>query len=205
MPRTKRQPRTAAPGRRPGRRPLRWALLLVCLLAVLPGIPHLLAYRPPAPGGGRADAIFVLSGGEGRIQAGYRAWRSGGATDLYILGAGKKVEPVQLLPEAASLSPDALKRIHVEGWSENTLENAFSAKSIVSERGYAKVTVVTSDYHVPRAYLVFRKVLPARVGLEVLAVSFDSGSGPGVAWRWARRHFLEGWKYWGYRVLLRWE
>jgi uncharacterized SAM-binding protein YcdF (DUF218 family) len=204
MPPTKRQPRIAAPLRRTGRRSLRWALALACvLLLVPPAIPHLLALRIPPPG--PADVVFVLSGGEGRIQAGYKAWSSGAAKDLCILGAGRKLDPVELIPEAGSLPPGALRRIYVEGWSSNTLENAFSAKTIVSSRGYSSVILVTSDYHVPRAYLAFRKVLPPKVGLNVLSVSSDSGTGPGVAWRWARRHFLEGWKYWGYRILLRWE
>ena len=201
----RRQQPAMLPLRRVARRPLRWAPLLIILLVVPPAVPHLLALRTPARDARPADVIFVLSGGEGRIQAGYRAWAAGGARDLCILGAGKKVEPAHLLPEAASLPPGALRHIHVEGWSENTLENAFSAKSIVSERGYAAVILVTSNYHVPRAYLAFRKVLPAGVRLDVLPVSYDSGSGTGVAWRWARRHFLEGWKYWGYRILLHWE
>jgi uncharacterized SAM-binding protein YcdF (DUF218 family) len=115
------------------------------------------------------------------------------------------VKPTHLLPASSSLPAAALARIHVEGWSENTMENAFSAKSIVAERGYSTVILVTSNYHVPRAYLAFRKVLPPEVGLAVLSVPSESGSAGGLAWRWARRHFLEGWKYWGYRVLLRWE
>ena len=187
------------------RRPFRWTLPLLCLLLVPPAIPHLLAWRFPKQPVGTADVLFVLSGGEGRIQAGYGAWNSGAARELYILGAAKRMEPTQLLPEAAALPPGARKHIHVEGWSENTLENAVSAKSIVSAEGYSTVILVTSDYHVPRAYLAFRKVLPAGVGLGVLSVSLDSGTGAGVVWRWVRRHFLEGWKYWGYRILLRWE
>jgi uncharacterized SAM-binding protein YcdF (DUF218 family) len=183
----------------------RGALLLAFLLVAPPAIPHLLALRIPAPASRPADAVIVLSGGEGRISAGFKAWISGGGKDLCILGAGKKVDPVHLLPEAASLSVDALSHIQVEGWSENTLENAFSAKSIVAERGYSSVLLVTSNYHVPRAYLAFRKVLPAGVVLNVLPVASDSGTRTGIAWRWARRHFLEGWKYWGYRILLPWE
>ncbi len=180
-------------------------ILLLAILFVPPAIPHLLPFGTQAPRLRPADAVFVLSGGEGRIQAGYRAWNSGAAKDLCILGAGKMVEPADLLPEAASLPAGALKRIYVERWSENTLENAFSAKSIVSARGYSAVILVTSDYHAPRAHLAFRKVLPEGVRLDVIPVASGSGSKGGVAWRWARRHFLEGWKYWGYRVLLRWE
>jgi uncharacterized SAM-binding protein YcdF (DUF218 family) len=93
----------------------------------------------------------------------------------------------------------------VEGWSENTLENAFSARAAAEERGYSSVILVTSDYHVPRAFLTFRKVLPARVALSVRSVPSGDWDSPAESWRTARRYFLEGWKYWGYRILLRWE
>ncbi len=205
MPFVKRQPSIAVPLRPPRRHPLRWFVLLLCVLVVPPAVPHLLALRKAVAQPRPADVLFVLSGGEGRIPAGYRAWASGAAKELFILGAGRKMEPARLVPEAASLPPEALRRIHVEGWSQNTLENAFSAKSIVSERGYTTAILVTSNYHVPRAYLVFRKVLPQGVGVEVLSVPSDNGEGTAGAWRSARRYFLEGWKYWGYRILLRWE
>jgi len=188
-----------------GRWRFRGGVLLLFLLLALPIIPHVLALRLPAPSSKPADAVIVLSGGKGRIPEGYRAWRSGAGRDFCILGAGRNVKPAQLLPAAASIPADVLSRIHVEGWSENTLENAFSAKAIVEQRGYSSVILVTSDYHVPRAYLAFRKVLAPDVALSVIPVRAESGNPARVAWRWARRHFLEGWKYWGYRVLLRWE
>jgi len=176
---------------------------LLAILFLPPAVPHLLSLRDPGSPAGNADAIFVLTGGEGRIQEGYRAWSGGAARDLYILGAGRKVPVTRIVPEASRISAEALSRIHVEGWSENTLENAFSAKSAVGEGKYSRVILVTSDYHVPRAYLVFRKVLPKDVSISVIRVRPEAG--PGASWRWARRHFIEGWKYWGYRILLRWE
>lgn len=194
----------ASPSR--GRRFRRGAILLLLLLAP-PVAPHALSLRLPAPPSRPADAVIVLSGGEGRISEGYRAWSSGAGRDFCILGAGRNVTPAQLLPDAASLAPEAFSRIHVEGWSENTLENAYSAKTLAERRGYASVILVTSDYHVPRAYLAFRKVLPPEVALSVIPVRARTirPDTAGHAWRWARRHFLEGWKYWGYRLLLRWE
>jgi len=189
-------------GRRGGRffRPI---LYLVVLLFVPPAIPHLLSLRDPGPPTRPADAIFVLTGGEGRIQEGFRAWSGGAARELYILGAGRRVPVTRIMPEASRLPAEALSRIHVEGWSENTLENAFSAKSAVGEGKYSSAILVTSDYHIPRAALVFRKVLPPEVSLSAIRVRSDGGAG--ASWRWARLHFVEGWKYWGYRILLRWE
>jgi uncharacterized SAM-binding protein YcdF (DUF218 family) len=176
---------------------------MIALLCVPPAVPHLLSLRDPGPPPRPADAIFVLTGGEGRIQEGFRAWSGGAARELYILGAGRRVPITRIVPEASRISAEALSRIHVEGWSENTLENAFSAKSAVGEGKYSSVILVTSDYHIPRAVLVFRKVLPKDVSLSAIRVRPEGGAG--ASWRWARRHFIEGWKYWGYRILLRWE
>ena len=190
------------PRRRRGRS-LRTVLALLALLFLPPAVPHLLSLRDPGPPARPADAIFVLTGGEGRIQEGFRAWSGGAARELYILGAGRTVPVARIVPEGSRIPAEALSRVHVEGWSENTLENAFSAKSAVGERKYSSVILVTSDYHVPRAHLAFRTVLPPDVSLSVIRVRPEAG--PGASWRWGRRHFLEGWKYWGYRILLRWE
>lgn len=176
---------------------------LLVLLLLPPAVPHLLSRRVPAFPARPADAIFVLSGGEGRIPEGYRAWTAGLARELYILGAGRRVPLARILPEAQRIPAEKRSHVHLEGWSENTLENAFSAKSAVGEGKYSSVILVTSDYHIPRAVLAFRKVLPPDVALSAIRVRPEGGAGS--TWRWARRHFIEGWKYWGYRVLLRWE
>jgi len=199
----KTQTRLSSDPRRRRGRFLRPLLFSLALLFVPPAIPHLLSSRDPGPPARPADAIFVLTGGEGRIQEGYRAWSGGAARELYILGAGRRVPVARIVPEVTRIPAEALSRIHVEGWSENTLENAFSAKSAVGEGKYSSVILVTSDYHVPRAVLAFRKVLPKDVALSAIRVRPEGGAG--ASWRWARRHFIEGWKYWGYRVLLRWE
>ena len=189
--------------RRRRKRFLRPVLSLLALVFLPPAVPHLLTLRDPGPPARPADAIFVLTGGEGRIQEGYRAWSGGAARELYILGAGRRVPATRIVPEVSRIPAEALSRIHVEGWSENTLENAFSAKSAVGAGKYSSVILVTSDYHIPRAVLAFRKVLPPDVSLSAIRVRPEGGAG--ASWRWARRHFLEGWKYWGYRILLRWE
>jgi len=189
----------------PGRRRLRIALVLGAVAVLPPVVPHLLALRYPMPPARPVDAVMVATGGEGRIPEGYQTWSAGSARELCILGVGRTVPLAKLLPQSAGLSPEALARVHVEGWSQNTLENAFSAKAAAEERGYSSVILVTSDYHVPRAWITFRKVLPPRIALYVLPVRSERWGSPVDVWRAARRYFLEGWKYWGYRVLLRWE
>jgi uncharacterized SAM-binding protein YcdF (DUF218 family) len=170
------------------------------------GLPHLLAKRLPGPqpAQAQADAILVLTGDEKRIPEGYRAWKEGKARELYILGAGGGARLERILPGHPALSPAELRRIHVEGWSENTLENAFAAKGVVAEGGFRKVILVTSDYHMPRAHLAVRTVLPSPVSIEVIPVRSEWKE-RGSFLRTLRLFFVEGWKYWGYRIFLYWE
>jgi uncharacterized SAM-binding protein YcdF (DUF218 family) len=188
-------------GRRPFRRTLLAALLV---LAGGAAIPHLIPLRIPAPGATPSDAVFVLVGDENRIATGYRAWQEGRGKELYILGAGRDTRLEQILPKGALRDSGKRRRIHLERWSENTLENAFSAKSIVKERGYRMIVLVTSDYHVPRARFAIHTVLPRDVSVTILPVQSDWTTRRGF-YRTARLFFLEGWKYWGYRLFLLWE
>ncbi len=176
--------------------------VLILLLTAGAAFPHLLARWVAAPfSGDVADAIFVFTGGEGRIAAGYRAWKEGEGKELFILGAGPEAKLASILPEGEQVVQEDLPRIHIEGWSENTLENAVSAKLVVVSRTYRKVILVTSDYHVPRAHLTLRKVLPPTVSISVIPVT--AAWGRKGAWHRLPRIFLvEGWKYWGYRLLL---
>jgi uncharacterized SAM-binding protein YcdF (DUF218 family) len=176
--------------------------VLILLLTVGAAFPHLLGRWVVAPRSGEvADAILVFTGGEGRITAGYHAWKEGEGEELFILGAGPEAKLASILPEGEQVAQDDLPRIHIEGWSENTLENAISAKSEVVSRTYRRVILVTSDYHVPRAHLTLRKVLPPTVSISVIPVK--SAWGRKGAWHRLPRIFLvEGWKYWGYRFLL---
>ncbi len=182
--------------------PRRVVTLLLLFLAAGAALPHLLARRVASPPPGDvADAIFVFTGGEGRIGEGYRAWKEGKGKELFILGAGPEAKLSRILPGEGEVTQDNVPRIHIEGWSENTLENAFSAKSVIISRAYRNVILVTSDYHVPRAHLTLKKVLPPAVSISVIRVE-SAWRGRGAWHRLPRIFLLEGWKYWGYRLLL---
>jgi uncharacterized SAM-binding protein YcdF (DUF218 family) len=163
-----------------------------------------MATRLPRAGEVPVDALFVLAGGENRIAEGYRAWREGRGRELYILGAGPEAALAKILPAHSTLPPGDADRLHVEGWSENTLENAFSAKSVAGERDFRTVCLVTSDYHVPRAYYTLRKFLPPGTTLSVMPVD-SAWRGKRILGRTLRRFFVESWKYWGYRLFLMYE
>src|SRR5512134_2807314 len=161
-------------GSLPGRKGLRSTLFTLALVvAGGAALPHVREANRPGPVPPASDAILVLSGGENRIAAGFRAWREGKAGELYILGAGGKAKLDLILPGHAPLSAEELGRVHIEGWSENTMENAYSANSVVRERGFKRVVLVTGDYHMPRARLSLRSVFPPDVSIATIPVRSD--------------------------------
>ncbi|MBI5575843.1 MAG: YdcF family protein [Deltaproteobacteria bacterium] len=165
-------------------------------------VPHIAARRLPGPPAAtQSDAIFVLAGGENRIAEGFRAWKEGKGKELFILGArgGTRIE--RILPGRREIPPEDMGRLHVEGWSENTMENAFSAKGLSEDRKFRQVILVTSDYHVPRAYFALRSVIQPGVGIYVIAVRSEWRDRNALP-RTLRLFFVEGWKYWGYRLFL---
>src|SRR3972149_6469610 len=110
-------------GRRARRGRSAWTFLSLSLLLVVPAaVPHLPAMRNPRPPPRPADAIFVVTGGEGRIQEGYRAWSSGAGRELFILGAGRNVPVSRILPAALTLPPHILPPTHPGGGAGDTLE-----------------------------------------------------------------------------------
>lgn len=184
---------------------VRWAAAFFLFFAAAAAVaPHLLARRLPAPPPQGVDALFVLAGGENRIAAAFRAWKKRVGKELYVLGAGKEATVKGILPPGEEPSVAGLSKIHVEGWSENTLENAFSARSVAIARGFRSVVLVTSDYHLPRAYLALKKFMPRDTAIFVAPVASDF-SGLRPALRSLRRFALEGWKYWVFCILLAWE
>ena len=66
-------------------------------------------------------------------------------------------------------------RVLVEDKSRNTYENAVESASIVRARGWKSVLVVTSAFHMPRAYGCFREVL---LDVDTLPVDFRSYKSP---------------------------
>lgn len=146
---------------------------------------------PAVPGSQipRADAIVVLSGminvaadrgrpeflsSVDRILYAEQLWHEGRAPHLLISGGsglllqkgnseaevlGVWLRGVRRLPAGAVMTEPA---------SRNTHENALATARIAKERGWKKVHLVTSAFHMPRSVACFRKV-----GLEVVPLPVD--------------------------------
>jgi uncharacterized SAM-binding protein YcdF (DUF218 family) len=155
--------------------------------------PPLRTYRPEVT----YDVVILLGGlVEDRIEAtwGQRAFnedaerlletfdllRKGRARNAIASGGPVSASRTEVV-EARSLADQLIawgiepERIIVEDHARNTYENAIDSSAIVRARDWKSVLVVTSAFHMPRAYGCFREV-----GLEVdtLPVDFRSYKSP---------------------------
>jgi len=131
-----------------------WTLGLMRFAAVIP----LTVADADVP----TDAIVVLTGGSGRIEAGLGLLRADKADRLFISGVYRGVEVRHLL-NALKQDPEGLEgRIRL-GTAVNTAENADETAAWMTEQGIRSLRLVTGAYHMPRSLLEFRRALPAGV------------------------------------------
>ena len=117
-----------------------------------------------------------------RILAGISLVRQGKAEKLLISGGtGSLLD--QSIKEADLLKRQALElgldpgRIIIERDSRNTHENALYSARIIRGRGYRRILLVTSAFHMRRALACFRK---QGISPDVLPVDYRSSSGISV-------------------------
>lgn len=109
-----------------------------------------------------ADAIVVVSGGDtaARTAAGIDLYMRGWADYLVLSGAAldksgpSNAAAMKLQAQSAGVPEYA---ILVDEDAANTQENAENTHSIIKERGFRDVILVTSGYHQRRASLEFNK------------------------------------------------
>lgn len=117
-----------------------------------------------------ADAIAILSAGlnedgaldpftAARIETGLALWRAGRAPDIVVSGGpdperGKNVGEEMARALTAAGVPSA--RITVEDRAVSTFENARFVVALAETRGWRRLIIVTDDFHLARAGLLFR-------------------------------------------------
>ena len=109
-----------------------------------------------------SDAIVVVSGGDtqARTEAGINLYKNGWAETLILSGAAQdKSGPsnAQAMKLQAVQAGVPSSSIVIDEESESTQQNAQNTETIVTERGYDDVILVTSGYHQRRASLEFNK------------------------------------------------
>jgi len=109
----------------------------------------------------KTDAIVVLTGGRGRVEEGFRLYHDEKARWLFFIGVDPTVKKGDLLQGEHGKERD--EGIILENVSRNTLENAFYARDLIVKKDIASITLITSRYHMKRATLLFRNLLPKKV------------------------------------------
>jgi uncharacterized SAM-binding protein YcdF (DUF218 family) len=106
------------------------------------------------------DAIVVLTGGSGRVHQGLELLAAKRAGRLFISGVYRGVD-VQELLRVSQKSPGDLECCVTLGYkADSTRGNARETAGWMREQGLVSLRLVTSDYHMPRSLLEFRRVLP---------------------------------------------
>ena len=111
----------------------------------------------------KSDAIVVLTGGRGRVEEGLRLYGEGKGQWLFFIGVDPSVRRSELLK--GEVEPKKGEGIILEKVSRNTLENAFYARDLIMRQDINSITLITSRYHMKRATLLFRSLLPKNVAI----------------------------------------
>lgn len=107
------------------------------------------------------DAIIVFTGSGERIPEAIKLLNDGAAEKLLISGVGKTTRTAELLDSLAigwrELLKMDLNKISLGYEATDTVGNANESESWVRKNKVESVRLVTSNYHMPRAHLEFRK------------------------------------------------
>ncbi|HAU29604.1 MAG TPA: YdcF family protein [Rhodospirillaceae bacterium] len=170
-----------------------WSCGFVWFLATLP--------TPASPLPLNIDAIVVLTGGSDRIPAGLDLLDKGKAEKLFISGVYKGVEVREILTLSRK-DPGRFSEAIILGYEAgNTHENAAEAAAWLKDVHARSFYLVTSSYHMHRAMLEFRLVLPKNIRIipHVVAPAVLTADG---WWRKSRLASLMAAEYTKYLLTL---
>ncbi len=108
----------------------------------------------------RTDAIIVLTGGTGRLEAGLQLLSEGYAKLLFISGVARGID-VQALLKLVSRNRNDFACCIVVGYrADNTAGNAVETTKWIVENKFDSLRLVTASYHMPRSLFEFRRKMP---------------------------------------------
>mgnify|MGYP006074895259 CR=1 FL=1 len=112
----------------------------------------------------KSDAIIVLTGSQGRIDAGINLLLENKAPILFISGVGKKSKLKDLSKYLISYNHKQLKplesSIYLGHFASTTKENAIETAQWITKHNCKKIILVTSDYHMQRSLLWLKEYMP---------------------------------------------
>lgn len=166
------------------------ALAFIALIAFVTGFALFIreARSLAADADARADAVVVLTGGEGRVVTGVDLLKDGRGRRLLISGVNPG-SPTQDIARAAG-APAALFSCCVDIGEDaaNTRGNARETAQWAAGNGYASLIIVTSDFHMPRALLELQAAMPDTRLIAYPVAAPAPWSSPGEARRWMQEY-----------------
>ena len=99
------------------------------------------------------QAIAVLTGGKGRIDKGLNLFKKIPNSFLLISGVDKNIKSNEIIPEELLKN----KKVFIDRKSQTTLDNAEQIIKWAKNNNIANVSIITSDYHMPRSMLILLK------------------------------------------------
>ena len=111
----------------------------------------------------QTDAIVVLAGGRGRVEEGVKLYRDHQSRYLFLIGVDPSVRKSDLFRERTGERMSG--GVFLENESRNTLENALYSREMLLKNGIGSILLITSRYHMKRATLIFRNILPKNVAI----------------------------------------
>lgn len=108
------------------------------------------------------DAAIVLTGGPDRLTDAARLLSTGVTKHLLISGVGGRADLDDLIRVAPSLAPYSSCCVDLGHQAQNTRGNAEEAALWARDKNYKSLAIVTAGFHLPRAMLEVRALLPDR-------------------------------------------
>ncbi|MDC9700864.1 MAG: YdcF family protein [Alphaproteobacteria bacterium] len=118
-----------------------------------------------------ADGIIVLTGGTSRIESALQLLREGYASHLLVSGVHEENREQILKFHLREFSDLLDCCVYIDRLARNTFENARESLSWIQKNGYHRLILVTSDYHMPRSLVTFRRIMRS---VELIPYSVSS-------------------------------
>lgn len=134
--------------------------------------------RPAANSHTRADGIVVVTGGQHRLVEAARLLAGGRGERLLVSGANRLVSREDILRRSGLEAP-MFDRVDVGYDALDTVGNADETRDWVRAKGFTRLIVVTSAYHMPRTLTELGRAMP-----EVVLIPYRVTSSKIHAERW---------------------
>jgi uncharacterized SAM-binding protein YcdF (DUF218 family) len=108
----------------------------------------------------KTDAIVVLTGGDKRVNTGLDLIAEGKADYLFISGVNPQVKPAELVALWNGDHQKVLPHITLGYVADDTASNAKETEEWIGKNNIKSIRLVTSNYHMVRSILMFRKAMP---------------------------------------------